>query len=240
MDPQLLFYAVLLFLLTIGLYCLLLAILNRRARPVMLAGTLDAAAMLLAAAGFFLVLLPAILHTFESQLLLGHLADAPEQFDAFVALSWALWLGYYVVLIAGAALLIYHRRDTTVIFNVEPDLFPDLVPRAAAQVGLEAIREENRFLFRAADPDAKQSPTAPLAIMEVDPFPAGSHITLRWRNDRSATRYQVERALNKLLDEARAPDNPVAGWFLLLSALVFGLVMLVIAVVVVMDLRGRH
>lgn len=254
MDPQLLFYAVLLFLLTIGLYCLLLTILNRRPRPVMLAGMLDAAAMLLAAAGFFLVLLPAILHTFENHLLRGHLADAPDQFDVFVVFSWALWLGYYAVLIVGAALFVFSRRDTTVIFNVETDLFLDLVPRAAAQAGLEVTREENRFILHTPSAAATAISAEPLAssplvkslsdranaILEVDPFAAGSHVTLRWRNYRPEVRRLVERALDKRLDEARAPDNPVAGWFLLLSSLVFGLVALVIAVVVVLDLRGRH
>jgi hypothetical protein len=49
-------------------------------------------------------------------------------------------------------------------------------------------------------------------ILEVDPFPALRHVTLRWDPADSAVRRQVEEELARELAEMDMPYNPLGGW----------------------------
>jgi hypothetical protein len=247
----LLFQAILLFLFPLGAYCLLLAHVNRRDRPLLLAGSWDGALMLGAGSGFFLILLPTIfLHLYHRSI---HGAiGVEEDLDQLLARWWFAWFGYYVLLVAGSVALVAWRRHKTVIYNVDTELFPALFVQAArlAQLDVHAHPEQSgHYVLSLALPPATaiaaerlpplQPAGRPAAVLVVDPYPAGCHVTVHWQHYSPAVRLALEEQLAKTLEQARPADNPLAGWFLVISGLVFGLIALVV-LAVYLQLYFRH
>ncbi len=236
-----LFQAILLFLFPLGLYCLVLANINRREHPLVLSGAWDAILMLAGGAGFFLVLVPTLLVYLYSRSLAGA-AEVDESFMAVWARWWLLWLLYYVTLIAGSALLIRWRQHKTVIYNVDTELFASAFAQAARLAGLECRTHPDQpgdFILALAPPPETAVAVAPLpspsrlhtGVVTVEPFPAWCHVTLHWVDYAPAARDSFEEQLAKVLEPARPADNPLAGWFLVISGLVFGLIALVVLAV---------
>lgn len=239
---MLLFQAILLFLFPLGLYCLVLANINRRDRPLVLWGAWDAILMLAGGAGFFLVLMPTLLVYLYHRNLAGAV-EADETFLTVYARWWLLWLLYYVAVVGGAVALIRWRRHKTVIYNVDTELFPAAFAQAARLAGLECrthAEQPGDFILTAAPAAETALAVAPLpplrhdvAVVNVEPFPAGCHVTLHWLEAAPATRLGFEQQLAKVLEAARPADNPLTGWFLVISGLVFGLIAVVVLVVYV-------
>src|SRR5262249_41959674 len=76
------------------------------------------------------------------------------------------------------------------------------------------------------DPDAGTSAyLTPLGELELDPFGAMRHVTLRWRGVDRVLRRDIEAELAKVLAEVESPENPLAGWFMTVVG-VFALVLL--------------
>jgi hypothetical protein len=229
----LLFQAILLFLFPLGLYCLVLGNINRRDRPLLLSGTWDATFMLCGGAGFFLVLVPTLFADFYAR----SLGEADE------GRWWLVWLLYYALLVASTWLFIAWRRHKTVIYNVDTDAFAAALVQAARLAGLEVrTRPEQPGAFALAPlPVAETAISAtPLpaypahhdvAVVTVDPYPVGCHVTLHWLEYYPSARHSFEQHLRRVLDPSRPTDNPLAGWFLLISGLIFGLIALVVAAV---------
>lgn len=231
---MLLFQAILLFLFPLGLYCLVLAYINRRDRPLLLSGVWDVALMLGAGAGFFLVLLPTLLDQFYHRAYIGAVGTDTDPGRIWER-WWLAWAFYYAVLVAGAALLLWWRRHVTVIYNVNTEVFPAIFAQAArlANLACRALPDTPDVLLQSTDGMA-------LASVQIETFTPGSHITLHWRHYTPATRRDVEQALDRLLEQARAEDNSLSGWFLVLSGLDFGLIALaVLALYVLVFLRSR-
>jgi hypothetical protein len=231
----LLFQAILLFLFPVGLYCLLLAYLNRRQRPAVLSGAWDRAAMLAAGAGFFLVLLPTIFDHLYQRSYVGAVGG-DEDLDSLWTRWWLVWLFYYLALVAVAALLIVWGRHQTVIYNVDTDLFGATLAQAVrlARLECQSLPEQPERLFLAAPVDAaglNVHAGPAVAQVRIESFPAGCHVTLHWQSYVPAARAAVEQALVKIVEQARQEDNVLAGWFLILAGLVFGLISLVVIAV---------
>jgi hypothetical protein len=236
-HPSDLFQAILLFLFPIGAYCLLLANVNRRARPLLLSGTADVALMLAAGSGFFLAFLPALFDQLYHRSIAGPAAD--KSFAALHLRWWALWLFYYLALVGWSLLLLSWRRHATVIYNVDAELLFGAFAQAARGAGLECHSEParpGRYSLALASPADTALSAAPLprrevASVAIDSFPAGCHVTLHWDRYKASVRSAFEAQLAKALEGARPADNPLAGWFLVISGLVFGLIALVVVTV---------
>ena len=64
----------------------------------------------------------------------------------------------------------------------------------------------------------RPSPSAhPWSVLTVEPFPAMRHVTLHWLSHDETIRLEVETELDKALSQVPTTENPVAGWFLVLS-----------------------
>jgi hypothetical protein len=61
----------------------------------------------------------------------------------------------------------------------------------------------------------------PWCVLTVEPFPVMRHVTLDWLSHDETIRPEVEAELAKALTQVPTPENPVAGWFLALSLLLF-------------------
>src|SRR5436305_12655679 len=126
MGPALIFAA---FLFPVALYFLVLAMINRSPGPVVVSGVWDFVGVLAAASGFLLLGGPAVLTGFnENWRPLFLLADpnAVKEVGAD-ALAFGVILsgGYLFVVIAGSAFVLWTRRNSTVVYNVDPDRFRD-------------------------------------------------------------------------------------------------------------------
>jgi hypothetical protein len=244
-----LFQALLLFLFPLGLYCLVLAHVNRRERPLLFSGMWDVVLMLAGGAGFFLVLIPVLLVELYQRSVLGP-GNAGDTFARLFVRWGLLWLLYYVTLIGGALALISWRRHKTVIYNVDTDLFPAAFAQAARLAGLEYHGypgHPERIILTLNPPLPTAVSTEPLpafpplrrevALVNLEFFPAGCHVTIHWEQYEPALRRVIEQNLDKILEQARPTDNPLAGWFLVISGLIFGLIALVVLAVLLIYYR---
>src|SRR5262245_51526842 len=106
-------------------------------------GVWDCIGLLFAGSGLLLVVGPAIL-----KLLYAKAVDAvsleDNRFDQAVGNIWLEWWGitiaYYAALILGVVLVLWLRRDKTVIYNVDPDKFELVLSQTLTRLGLSAAR----------------------------------------------------------------------------------------------------
>src|SRR4051794_21437815 len=107
--------AFLAFLFPVGFYCLVLATINRRRRPLLVSGAWDTVGLLFALSGFFLITVPMLLSEFFVR---AAAAELPDQPSNLWAEQWLVDAAYFVVLVVGSALLIFWRGNLTLIYNV--------------------------------------------------------------------------------------------------------------------------
>jgi hypothetical protein len=136
----------LVFFLPVAFYLLALGWINRRRRPVLVAGTWDLIGLLFAASGFLLFGGPAVLSSlherWRSFWLLGE-AGAGTLWEFWIL----LWVLYFVAVVGGVALLFWRQRRLTCVYNVEPTLVERALLEACARLGLEPARSGNLYLF---------------------------------------------------------------------------------------------
>jgi len=241
--------AVVAFLLPLGGYCLFLAWVNRRPRPLMAGGSWDTLGLIFAVSGFLVVTMPILLTEFYRRT-----TGAVDSVRAIWFGYWILWLFYFLLPIGGSVLMVFWRSHKTLIYNVDVELFSKALDQAFAQVGLEAHENKNRLVLRpvAAQGEAatsfSESARVPVATaaarprgeLDVETFPSMCHVTLHWRWCDDALRAEIERELNKTLEAAAPLENPAAGWFLSISGLILGAVAaIVLAIVLLFFLVGR-
>lgn len=236
------------FVFPIAVYCVILALLNRRGHPIMVPGTWDFAEVLFACSGFLVFGGPAILTGFHQRWrdywLFG-------QRRALIGMhDWSFWIGvwalYFVIVIGGSIFLLWRRRLVTAIYNVEPAAFAECLGQVLDRLGLDWVRHENRVFigrhavpveaagggsplpFAGAPPHAAELPAR--VLLELEPFPALRHMTLHWSDDAGPLRTEVETALEQALTQAPASsDNPVALGFLSMAVFLFMAVFFIMA-----------
>jgi hypothetical protein len=210
------------FLLPLAVYCLLLAFLNRRHHPTLVHGSWDFAGVLGAASGFLLVGGPAVLAGFNQRwrelYLLGRLPRAwpLEELNPF----WTtLLISYFVAVVVVCLLALWRRRLATSVYNVEPAALEEALARVLGRQKRPWGRSANRFVVGAREAAAEGGEIA----VELRPFRAMRHVTLRWPAGAGAVRREVEAELEKELADVAAPENPAAVWFLSIAAGLFSL-----------------
>jgi hypothetical protein len=228
--------AVVSFLLPVGIYCLYLAHVNRRPRPMMAGGAWDSLGLLFAASGFLVVTVPLLLTEFYRRA-----ASVVDSIQALWLSYWIVWLAYYTALVVAAVWMIRARAGKTMIYNVDSELFPKALDQAFSQIGMEAHGDSNRLVLQPISHRGNNGSTsfmeaAPVAALpdrrhaevEIEAFPALCHVTLHWRQCEAELRAEIERELDKALESAAPLENPAAGWFMSISGLVLGAVSAVV------------
>ena len=231
------FGAVLAFLIPLGIYCLILASINRRSQPMIVSGVWDSLGLMFAVSGFLFITLPMLFSEFCLRTL-----DVPIAEHLFGTwLRYAILWGVYLLLLgSGGALMVLWRAHKTIIYNVDCDLFPKFLERTLAVVGLAMTVERRRLVLTRvenADSTAIMEATPrpdepPFAELAVESFPSMCNVTLHWDKYVPEVRQQVEQELGKHLITAAPLDNAAAGWFLSVSGLLSGaIVMIAMAVI---------
>jgi hypothetical protein len=137
------------FLFPLGIYCVILARLNRSWHPTMIPGPWDFAGVLFALSGFLFVGGPALLTGFNKQWRQLWLHGDSGVLNARSTDWWnfwiALWGGYFVIVVGGAAYLLWQRRQSTAIYNIEPHQLDDALAQVLSRLDLPATRVANRY-----------------------------------------------------------------------------------------------
>ena len=225
------------FLLPLSLYFLALSWVNRRPRPVVVAGTWDFVGLLFSASGFLLVGGPAVLSSFNERWrtlwMLGDPGSVPESLEGYREVWMLLALAYFVIVVVGAGIVLARRRRLTCVYNVEPVDVETGLEDACNRLGLTPLRSGNLYLFGFA-----QSPTTsampqpradePSAILEVESSNVLKHVSLRWEPHDSPLRAALEADLREQLERTVAPEHDAAVWCNLIGTalLVFSLFVL--------------
>jgi hypothetical protein len=233
---QILIPLLLVFLFPLAVYLLVLASINRRERPMLVSGVWDAVGLTVALAGICLWIGPALLGTFhERGLLPGAQGDAERHFMEIWDYYPHVWIAYYVLVVAGAVAMILSRRNKTSIYNVDSAALERLVVDCFRRRGFEIAASGNLLVFKSGasvEIAALETPLAPArprgstGAVELDRFDPFRHVTLQWFVDDRSVRNRIEADLQPRLDEAITRENPAATWFMALSGMMFGLVIL--------------
>jgi hypothetical protein len=235
------------FLLPVGFYCFILAYINRRTRPLMTSGTWDAVGLLFAVAGFFLVTVPMLISAFYARAFI----DGTVSIADLALQQWIIWLAYFLLLICGSTLILLSRSQKTLIYNIDPEQFPKVLEQTFANLGLAVTMKKERHILtpitlsEAIESTAVRPSASPLvkdsrhAELEIDSFSSLCHITLHWFNYTPDVRRQIEQELNKNLEATAPLDNPAASWFLNISGIIFGSMMMVMLTFIAWTLFAR-
>jgi hypothetical protein len=158
--------------------------------------------------------------------------------------------------------MLIFRRNKTVIYNVDTDGLRTRLARALAELGLDFVANSNRLVIAPAEaftvtpaPGTEAitaepgvtvpTPAAPTkslhampggpryAELTIDTFRPMCHVTLHWEHYELLLRREIEEHLARALEDATAPDNPAAAWFLGFSGLVFGTITMLAAFFIV-------
>jgi hypothetical protein len=253
------------FLVPLALYLLVLGYLNRQPRPVMVSGTWDWIGILFAASGFLLCGGPALLSSLNERWrmfwLLGDSSDLDGLSSAHI-LGITLAGLYFLVVVLGSSLMFLRQRRLTSIYNVEPATVGSALDEACEQFGLEPIRSGNLWVFGLSlegkpthpppegiqaspqQPPAANNPLAApslgqSAILELEPFAAGKHVTLRWEPHDSPLRPVLEADLDRRLAEVGAPEHDTGLWLTLIGFGLLAVSMLIVFVIVLRALLAR-
>jgi len=254
-------HLLLLFLFPVAVYCVVLAVLNRRLQPTLVPGAWDFLGLLFAASGLLLFAAPKVLNTLFKQAIDNTIYEeggpSPASADHLRTLWWCAWVSYFVLVVGGAAVLVWLRRGKSVVYNVGAADFDRALAQALAQLRLGVTRSGSRLFLGSPVPQAEPVPepqltavsTAPLsaaaelapsppratsgdAILDVEPFAALWSITLHWRSHGGTVRREVEDELAKELREVPTYDNPVGSWFLGVAGFLFALIFMTLMVLI--------
>ena len=236
------------FLIPLGIYLLVLGHVNRQARPIFVSGTWDFIGLLFAASGFLLFGGPAVLSSLNESWrqfwLLGDTTSAQEDLTR----HWVFWVAlsaiYFALVVGGCAFGFWRQRQLTSIYNVEPTLVEEVLDEVCERYGLAPLRSGHLFVFglerdrqgplaeqiaaqRAAGAGPGQELGGQTAILEIEPFAALSHVTLRWAPPDSPLRPVLEAELNRGLSVLDAPYHETGAVLTLIGYGVLGLALVV-------------
>ncbi len=235
-------FAILALLLPVAIYCFVLAAINRRSRPLLVSGGWDAIGLAFAMSGFFVATVPSLASEFIRRVL-----GAPD----LGMNGWLWWLIYYLVVIGIAVALVLARSKKTVIYNVDPELFTRCAEQSFTSIGL-AMRVDGKRVFltpgeAASDPSTAVTERRTLAAatdrryaeLTIENFASMCNVTLHWGACTPDLRAELERELDKNLESAAPLDNSAAGWFVSVSGMIFGAVLVILSMFIFMLVLRR-
>ena len=250
-ETALLLQLLLFLLAPIAVYCLFLATLNRRLRPLLVRGHWDFVGLLFAGSGFALVVVPGLIVNFymrsvRQAAIEGGATSVSEAIHELWTEWWWVWILYYLGLIIGAVAVLAWRTKKTLIYNIHPEQFERALAAVIEHRGLDGARIAGRWTVREsqdelavadlANAPASAPPRASTgsrgAVFDVEAFPSMAHITLHWRDHDPLLRDEIELALTRRLQEVATYENPAATWFLGVSGFLFGLLFLIVLVLI--------
>lgn len=155
-------------LLPLTLYCLVLALVNRRRNPVVVSGRWDFLGTLFGASGFLLFAGPYVLDSLNDRWRDHWLLNDANAPDAIGDAGHLLWLciriGYAVLVLTGAGTLLWRRRRVLSVYNVTPDAAPLVLAQVLDGLGFSWERSGERFFSLSATSNPRTGTNGAAAI----------------------------------------------------------------------------
>jgi hypothetical protein len=133
----------------LGIYCLLIARLNRRPHAVLVAGSMDFAGLLLAVSGLLFFIGPGLLMGFNYNSrdlwLQIHFRSLRGSRDHWWFIWVFLWYFYFAFIICWSSFLLWTRRRVTSVYNVAPAMFVQTIGQVLDRLGLDWARANNQI-----------------------------------------------------------------------------------------------
>jgi hypothetical protein len=168
-------YLLLAFLFPVTIYLLVLGVIHRRRSPLLIPGTWDFAGVLFAASGFLLIGGPVILTLLNERWRFNWFlgpqpaGDSDESWHA----GMLVWSVYFLLVALGSAVLIWLRRNTTSIYNVEPLVVERTLVGVLEGLGRRWFRSGPRFYVAGPAELHATNPGTPSGIVQAPhAFPA--------------------------------------------------------------------
>lgn len=260
---QIFFFLV--FLFPVATYLATLSAINRREHPFMISGVWDSVGLVMACSGFLVGAGPAILSAFYDENVRILLTQDPANplNDFFWGQWWLFWGLYYGIVIAGSAGLLYLRRNSTVIYNIEPRVLDGALTQVFERLGLAWSRQGNTIFLRRpatvaaeekiveeriqANPVPNQSVVEGVAAkavahpagemtLHVDTFPALYNATLRWSGPAQDLREDIVADLYNVFETAHTRGNPCSGWFFGIACVMYLVMFFTVSLMVLFTL----
>lgn len=253
-------FVIALTLFPLALYCFILAAVNRCRHPVVVSGTWDFLGTVFGASGFLLFAGPYILNNlnerWREQWLLAAADPSAELGDAGHELWWWIRAGYFILVVAGVACLLYRRRRTLSVYNVHPDAVPEVIGQVLDGRAVGWVKRGDAFLLLDRAPVLANSngdqaalvggrsaimAVAPSALatsahsvqatplLELDCFRSLHHVSIRWAAEPGPQQPAIEQELRRALAEVNTCDNPAAGWFMVFAGGLFAILVLLLS-----------
>lgn len=236
----------LVFTLPLAMYLLALASINRRRHPLLVPGAWDFIGLLCGVSGFVLAGNAVIWSILSDRWRMVWLFGARRNLHEMGSHGY-IWfdlvaLAYFLTLAFGVAWLVGRRRLMTVVYNVEPAIFEEILTRLLETKGLSWTRSGHRYALSArkqAPSEGSPSPdVAPgTAVLDLELSPAFRTVVMNWQLSSGqaeyAVRQEVERELGRALAEVRTRGNPVGGWLFGASAILWFLTLFALAALMV-------
>jgi hypothetical protein len=188
----------------LAIYLLWLAQITRRSRPFMIAGAWDFAGLLIGLSGFVFVGGGLVLSLLQSNFRYWMRGNFESLRAAWAQErgSWTLLACTYLALVVCWIILtLSSRRRSLVVYNIDPVLFEDTL--------VEIFEHQNRPIERRGNLWVSGVP-----LFELENFPRGRTVTLRWLNQNRQLFQEVERQLRGALRSLFCDDNAVTHWLM--------------------------
>ncbi len=208
------------------LYLFWLSAVNRRDRPTVVSSRWDFVSLLSALGGFLLCvgLLLSSVATKKNPLLNG--ANVRDNWENVQIASLILPVGYLLLVLACAALTLQSRRKSLSVYNIDRTSAEATFRELFTQMGIDAKRFGNVW-----------SDTRPL--IEVVPFPAFSHLTVKILATDERLNEELERELRTALVTCSPGESPAGVWLSTAATSAFVSVMCCVILIVAASISGR-
>ncbi len=207
-------------LLPLSLYLLLLGQINRRRTPLVVTGVWDGIMLIIGVSGFFLFGGRLILEQVTDRLRLGWLANSDTTTLGPGQVGLILALIYVLLVLCAVAYYFARQRQMTSIYAVDLEQVEDGLQSACEQLSLHPLRSGRLIFFRRPD---QTGPDDPATVLEVEPFVAMRHVTLRWDPADAEVRESIEAKLTEYLAGTTAEPGDVCVWFYIAGLFLFAL-----------------
>lgn len=209
-----------------------MAVINRRPHPILISGIWDLAGLIFACSGLLLAAGPAMVMAFKEREERRLLFSDPLGVTSLAELwqgSW-MWILYYLTILSLLFILFLTRRKTSVIYNITPFQFENVLANAMSDLSKFWQRSGNRIIIETPESNGKPQ------HFSIDFFPLFHNVTIKWHDLDRQFRSDLEHSLEKELSSVHAQDNPSANWLFGIAASLFGMIIVSVGLMILLIL----
>lgn len=188
----------------LAIYLLWLSQITRRDRPTIISGPWDYAVLLIGLSGFIFfggALLLSLLQSNFRFWMRGNL----EGFRAAWGKEWVTWTCfaslYVLIVVGGIAVTLMSRRRSLVVYNVDLAMFENTLNDVFEQLNRPVERRGNVWF-------------SGVPLFELDRFPRGRTVTLRWLAEDRLLYQDVERLVRDTVRMMYTEENAITQWLM--------------------------